>query len=739
MSRLIIVSNRLPFTLRESQKENGEKDIESAPSTGGLVTALAAYLDRQRSRDPEFESLWVGWPGSELCAELQPRARAVLAEQHAHPVFLSREDSDDFYYGFCNRTLWPLFHYFTSYVDYDPAFWESYVRVNRAFANAVSELVRPDDTLWIHDYQLLLLPEMLRAAHPQASIGFFLHTPFPSHELFRLLPAAWKQQLLAGILGADLIGFHAHEYTQHFLQCTLRILGRDHRLGRLSVGEQVRHVDTFPLGVDFEKFASTAEQEVVVARSQQIAANLRHVKIVLSVDRLDYTKGLSERLQGYELFLEQHAEWRGKVTFVLLVVPSRVELPRYQQLKEELDERVGELNGRFGTIEWTPIVYQYRAEEFDELVALYRAADVALITPLRDGMNLVAKEYLACKPDATGVLILSELAGAAQEVNEAILINPNHLTEIADALQQALTMTPSEQVQRNRPIRERLRKYDASSWAKEFLASLERVKMQQGELATKQLSAPIRAQLVEAHRAAQRALFLLDYDGTLVPIAARPELAAPDPELLGLLSRLSRDAKNSVFLISGRERAGLAQWFEGIDIGIIAEHGVWLREPKGRFTLTRPLSADWKEQVAPILQLFVSRVAGSFIEEKDYSMAWHYRGANAELGEQRAKELIDELTQFTANRDIQVFEGKKVVEIRNGGVSKGTAALELLRRLEPDFVLALGDDQTDEDLFRALPATATSVHVGSPFSSARYCLSEHRAVRSLLEQLAFRG
>jgi trehalose 6-phosphate synthase/phosphatase len=738
MSRLIIVSNRLPFTLRESEQD-GRKDIESSPSTGGLVTALAAYLDRQRSQDPKFESLWVGWPGGELCADLQPRARAVLAEQHAHPVFLSREDSDDFYYGFCNRTLWPLFHYFTSFVDYDPAFWETYVRVNQAFASAVSELVRPDDTLWIHDYQLLLLPEMLRIAHPRASIGFFLHTPFPSYELFRLLPSAWKQQLLAGMLGADLIGFHAHEYTQHFLQCALRLLGRDHRLGRLSVGEQVRHVDTFPLGVDFEKFASTAEDDAVTARSQQIAADLRQVKLVLSVDRLDYTKGLSERLQGYELFLQGHPEWLGKVTFVLLVVPSRVELPRYRELKEELDERVGELNGRFGTIDWTPIVYQYRAAEFEELVALYRAADVALITPLRDGMNLVAKEYLACKSDERGVLILSELAGAAQEVNEAILINPNHLTEIADALERALTMTPAEQVQRNRPIRERLRKYDSSSWAKEFLASLFRVKIQQSQLATKQLSPQIQAQVVSLHGAAKRALLLLDYDGTLVPIVARPELAAPDPELLDLLSRLANDAKNSVFLISGRERTSLEQWFEGIDLGIIAEHGVWLREPKGRFSMTRPLTADWKEQVAPILQLFVSRVAGSFIEEKDYSIAWHYRGANPELGEQRAKELIDELTQFTANRDIQVVEGKKVVEIRNGGVNKGTAALELLRRIQPDFVLAIGDDQTDEDLFRALPATATSIHVGSPYSNARFCSSDHRAVRALLEQLAARS
>jgi trehalose 6-phosphate synthase/phosphatase len=734
MSRLIIVSNRLPFTLRQSEENAGE--LQSTPSTGGLVTALSAYLERQRRQDPQFESLWVGWPGSELPSELEPRARAVLAEQRAYPVFLSREDSDDFYYGFCNRTLWPLFHYFTSYVDYQPSYWETYVRVNRAFCSAVSELVRPGDTLWIHDYQLLLLPEMLRRAHSDATIGFFLHTPFPSYEVFRLLPSAWKQQLVAGMLGADLVGFHVHDYTQHFLQCVQRIIGLEHRLGRLTVNDHIRHVDTFPLGVDFEKFTRAAESERVTARCQQITRNLGQVKRLISVDRLDYTKGLSERLSGYELFLERHPEWHGKVTFVLLVVPSRVEVPRYRELEEELNERVGKLEGRFATIEWAPIVYQYRAADFEELVALYRTADVALITPLRDGMNLVAKEYLACKPDATGVLILSELAGAAQEVNEAILINPNHIDEIADAIEQALTMPATEQVRRNKPIRERLRKYDASNWAKQFLVSFSLVKGQQGELATKQLSPELTTRVVRDHRDARRALFLLDYDGTLVPIVARPELAVPDSKLIGLLARLAQNPKNSVYLISGRDRSTLARWFDGVNVGIVAEHGAWLREPRGRFALTRALSADWKEQVASILQLFVARVAGSFIEEKDYSLAWHYRGADPELGTLRAKELVDELTLFTANRDIQVIEGKKVVEIRSGGVNKGVAASELIRRVEPDFTIAIGDDQTDEDMFRALPPAAATIHVGPPFSTARYCLSEHLAVRALLERLS---
>jgi trehalose 6-phosphate synthase/phosphatase len=751
MSRLIIVSNRLPFTLRQRGSE-----IEGTASSGGLVTALAAYLERERERDASFESIWVGWPGSTLPSELEERATAMLQQQRARPVFLSQEDSDEFYYGFCNRTLWPLLHYFSSYVDYDPRLWDTYVRVNRAFCEQVVRFAKPDDTIWVHDYQLLLLPEMLRAALPGASIGFFLHTPFPSYELFRLLPRAWKEQILSGMLGADLIGFHVHDYTQHFLHCALRILGRDHHLGSLLVGDQVRRADTFPLGVDFEKFQSMAESEPVAARCREIRAGLRQAKIIVSVDRLDYTKGILDRVRGYELFIERHAEWHGKVTFVMVVVPSRVEVPQYQQMKVELDELVGALNGRFGTLEWTPIVYQFHAVGFEELVALYRAADVALITPLRDGMNLVAKEYLASKPDARGVLILSELAGAAREMNEAVLINPHHREEIADGIKRALDMPLAEQESRNRAIRERLQKHDASSWARHFLTSLAKVKTQQGRLATKQLNPALQDRVASELRGAQRALILLDYDGTLVPIAKRPELAAPDPELLDLLSRLAAQPRAQVFVISGRERASLEQWFAGTPIGIIAEHGAWLREPGppepgppvpglqgagpqppagGGWRLTKPVVASWKEQIAAILRPFVGQVAGSFLEEKDFSLAWHYRNADPELGAQRAKELVDELTQYTANLDIHVLEGKKVVEVRGAGVNKGAAAADLVHRLEPDFILAVGDDQTDEDLFLVLPPAAISVHVGSPLSNARYCVSAHVDVRTLLERL----
>jgi trehalose 6-phosphate synthase/phosphatase len=386
-------------------------------------------------------------------------------------------------------------------------------------------------------------------------------------------------------------------------------------------------------------------------------------------------------------------------------------------------------------VEWVPVVYQYRSIDFDTLVALYQLSPVALITPLRDGMNLVAKEYLASKPDGTGVLVLSEMTGAARELGEAILINPNHFSEIADALQQAMTMDRDEQVQRNRPMQHRLKAYDSQRWAEQFLSALSKVKAQQGRLSTRYLGPALKEEITSAHRAARRALLILDYDGTLVPFAAQPHLADPDPELYALLADLSRAPKNNVYLSSGRDKRTLDRWFGGSSIGLVAEHGAFVKRPAEDWRVSNPTTPAWKEGIAPMLKMYVDRVPGSLFEEKDFSVAWHYRQCDPELGEQRAKELIDDVTQFAANLDIQVLEGKKVVEVRSAAISKGTAAAQLAQDLEPDTILAIGDDETDEDMFRALPSQAVTIRVGASISRARYRLRDHRDVRRLLRLL----
>jgi len=635
-----------------------------------------------------------------------------------------------------NGTLWPLMHYFPGYMLHSPDDWRHYVDVNRAFADAVLAEVQPDDHVWVHDYQLMLVPGQLRSARTDAAIGFFLHVPFPSHELFRLLPAAWRRELLAGMLGADLVGFHTHDYTQHFLHCVFRVLGSEHQLGQIAVGGEVKRADTFPIGIDVDLFASSAKSEAVVARAREIELGLRGAKLVFSVDRLDYTKGILNRLRGFEEFLVRYPEWRDKVVFALTVVPSRTQVRQYGRMKRELDERVGSINGRFGSTDWVPILYQYRPLDFVTLVALYSLAPIALITPLRDGMNLVAKEYLASKTDSTGVLILSEMAGAARELGEALIVNPNHASEIADALHDALVMGTDEQIRRNRAMRERLQAYDARRWADHFLSTLGKVKAAQGQLATRQLNDRLEAEIAESYGAAAHPLVFLDYDGTLVPFASQPHLAAPDEEILRLLAGLVEGARERVFIVSGRDRATLDEWFGSAGVSVIAEHGAWIRRRGDDWRLLKPLARHWKERIAPILKTYVTQVAGSLVEEKEFSLAWHYRRCDPDLGAQRAKELIDELTHYTANLDVQVLEGKKVVEVRNSGVNKGAAAALVALETPADFILAIGDDQTDEDLFRALPSDAVSIRVGAPFSHARYRLNDHGDVRRLIRRLS---
>jgi trehalose 6-phosphate synthase/phosphatase len=737
MPRLVVISNRLPFSLRRGD-DAGQYELSA--SSGGLVSALSSYIERRSSEEPNFECVWVGWPGAYVESEHQAEVRErALREHRAYPVFLADAEMEAFYQGFCNSTLWPLFHYFPSYVLYSEEQWQTYQRVNRAFCDAALALIQPGDVVWVHDYQLLLLPKLLRDSGVGAQLGFFLHVPFPSYEVFRQLPTRWRRELLEGMLGADLVGFHTHDYTQYFLRSVYRTLGYEHQFGEIAMGAELRRAETFPIGIDFMRFMQAARSPEVIALREQIERGLQGRKAIFSVDRLDYSKGILHRLRGFETFLQTHPEERGKVVFILVVVPSRAEVKHYRRMKHELDELVGQINGAYGGVDWVPILYQYRSLDFEELVALYSLAPIALITPLRDGMNLVAKEYLASKPDGQGVLILSEMAGAAQELGEAMLINPNHRQEIAEALHEAVRLDPGEQVRRNRPMQERLQRYDARRWVTNFLGSLERVKSRQGRLATHHLAGALRTALLDGYRVAQRRLVLLDYDGTLVPFAARPELATPDAGLLELLARLAADRHNRVFVISGRDRRTLGAWFAGLPLSLIAEHGAWLRQGSREWQQLKPLLSSWKEHLAPLLQLYVDRVPGSLLEEKDHSLAWHYRRADPELGAGRAKELMDELVGYTANFDVQVLEGKKVVEVRNAGVNKGAAALQCLSQIEPDFVLAAGDDQTDEDLFKALPRSAHTVRVGIPHSNAAYHLEDHLEVRALLAALAALG
>ena len=731
--RLVVVSNRLPFTV---SFQDGTPQFK--PSAGGLTTGLWSYLDRKAPEDASLpDYLWMGWPGASVPPEHEAAVRAHGERQFkSSPVFLPEESMDRFYLGFCNKTLWPLFHYFPTLTHYEEDNWREYRHVNQVFGEAVVNALRPDDVLWIHDYHLMLLPKLVREKFPEMPIGFFLHIPFPSWEIFRMLPRAWREEIIEGLLGSSLIGFHTHDYVRYFLTSVLRTAGYEHQLGSLTLRDRVVKVDTFPMGVEFDHFAEAASSKETELRVAELRQKCVGQKVIFSVDRLDYTKGIINRLRGYELFLKNNPQWHGKVVFIVSVAPSRIGVDSYQAMKLELEQTVGRIVGDFGNVHWTPLVYQFRNLTFDEIVPLYRLCDVALITPLRDGMNLVAKEFIASRPDQTGVLILSEMAGAAKEMGEALIINPFHREDFAKALEQALTMPVEEQVRRNKLLQERLRRYNVVRWADDFIQALLSTQKIEAARRARALTNKTFAALIQQYRAATRRAILLDYDGTLVPFAAEPRLAQPDTELLELLTALGSDPANAVTIVSGRPRRTLEEWFGQLPISLIAEHGVWLRKKHAGWRILKTMTNDWKERVRPILQLFVDRLPGALLEEKEYSLAWHYRRADPDQASLRAKELLDDLTGYTRNIDVQVFEGNKVIEVRNSGINKGTAALEWLSGQNPEFILGIGDDWTDEDLFRALPPDAFSVRVGMANTAARFYLGNHTAVRRMLRELA---
>jgi trehalose 6-phosphate synthase/phosphatase len=725
VKRLLMISNRLPVSVSKR-----ERSLRYHASAGGVATGLSSFYK-------SYSSLWIGWPGITLDViddQEKARIRKRLSAQQCSPVFLSKPDIDNYYYGFCNRTIWPLFHHFPLYTSYDKSSWEAYRKVNEIFCDAVVEAAEPGDVIWVHDFQLMLLPGLLRERMPYASIGFFLHIPFPSFEVFRLLP--WRKEILKGLLGADLVGFHTNDYLLHFLDSVYRLLGYEHAFNQINVGNRVAKVDIFPMGIDYKRFAGAIEDPEVQKAIDKVKKKLGEQKVILSIDRLDYTKGIPQRLEAFDLFLERNPQYKEKVCFILVAVPSRTKLEHYTQIKHRIDELVGQINGKHGNIGWMPIWYLYRFQPFNSLVALYNLAHAALVTPMRDGMNLIAKEFIATRNDGRGVLILSEMAGASKELGEAIIVNPNNQEEIAEAIKQALTMPEDEQVQSNRIMQKRLKRYNVLRWGTDFVETLASVKETQAELAVKKLTKETQKKLIAGYRQCDNSIIMLDYDGTLVPFAEKPQKAKPDQELLDMLDSLRKEEENEVVLVSGRDKGTLDKWFGDRGLNLIAEHGVWIKDRGTDWQTIEPLRDDWKEQMRPILEWYEDRTPGSFIEEKGFSLVWHYRKADPGLASLRARELKDELLQLTANLNLGILEGSKVIEIKSVGIDKGRAALHWLSQKKWDFILAIGDDWTDEDLFAVLPESAYSIKVGVSPSKAKFNLGSVQEVRALIHRLA---
>src|SRR5215469_1045591 len=721
--RLMVVSNRLPVSLTHEGT-----DWKTHRSAGGLATAMDPILRRTGG-------IWIGWSG--IKEEPVPEVLEFLRrEQSCYGVHLPAEIVEKFYEGYANEALWPLFHSFVSRLRFNSESWEAYIEANERFCSAVVEAFRPGDRIWVHDYHLMLLPGMLRERIPDATIGFFLHIPFPAWDIFSTLPR--NDELIGGLLGADLISFHTHMYLQNFRQSLRRLLEMESTVDRLEIqGREIR-LAALPIGIAPDEFLGHMDRPETKEQVDKLRAQYAGRKVIVAVDRLDYTNGLPERLRTFRRLLEIAPELIGKVILLQIAVPSRENIESYQELRSEVHELIGEINGAFGTPEWVPVVYVHRGISRSELVAVYYFADVAWVSPMRDGMNLVAKENAACQPDGKGVLVLSAFAGSAAEMGEALLINPIDEERTAWAIKRALAMPEEEKRDRMLTLHARVVRNNAFRWGERFLSILEEAATARCEHAPERPALLPLAGLVDSYAKASKRLLLLDYDGTLVPIAQRPREAIPNDDLRTILTQLTSEPANSVIVISGRRATDLELWLGQVPrLGFAVEHGARWRLPGGAEWQGRCPAPEWKDKIRPILDHFVEQTPGSFIEEKECALVWHYRTAESEFGEWLATELASMLEGMLAETELHVYRGKKVVEVRPVWANKGILANELLTEYaDAGFILGIGDDRTDEDMFARLPAHAWSVHVGADSSKARYRVPDTNGVRELLYQLA---
>jgi trehalose 6-phosphate synthase/phosphatase len=718
MSRLILASNRLPVTIAE-----GPDGLSLVPSSGGLATALGRLHERT-------EGVWIGWPGEvgRASAAVRGELARALEARRLVPVALTAAEVAQYYDGFSNGVLWPLFHFLLDKVDLDAeAAFRTYDRVNRRFAERVAEVYRPGDVVWVHDYQLMLVPGYLRALVPGARIGFFLHIPFPAADVFRILP--WREEVLRSLLGADLLGFHTASYRHNFAHATAHVLGVDLALEEVVVEDRTVRLGVFPIGIESAAFEEAASSDGVEARVAALRAQAGGKRIVLGVDRLDYTKGLPRRLLTFERMLSHDPTLRDTVNFVQIAVPSREKVGAYAELRRTVNELAGRINAEHGTPLSTPLQLLYRSVPLEELVALYRVADVMLVTPLRDGMNLVAKEYAASRIDDDGVLVLSEFAGAAAELREAVLVNPYDIEGTAAALAGALAMPEEERRSRMRALRAHVRTADVHAWAQSFVDALT------ADRARARAAGPTPeaelAGVFSALRASERLTVLLDYDGTLVPHVAMPDLASPDLALKRLLARLATRA--AVHVVSGRDRPTLERWLGDLPVALHAEHGYWSRPLGGEWQANRHELSSWKEIVRPVLEAWVKRTPGALLEEKTVSLAVHFRNVEPAILGLRLAALREELRARLPDA-VEILDGAKVLELRLRGVHKGLVAHAVTR--DGGAVIAVGDDRTDEDLFAALGADAVTIKVGPGDTHARFVVANVADVRRWLGTLA---
>lgn len=734
---LVIASNRLPVRLSLT-----DGVLESEAASGGLVSALKGLRESHK---------WVGWPGAFVPDEQTAAVTETLAADSLFPVFLSPDEQQDFYERICNDALWPLFHYLPDRFRFSQSAWDTYVAVNERFADTIVDLCPPGARVWIHDFHLMLVPAAVRRRRPDLSIGFFLHIPFPSSELYRILPA--REEVLRGLLGADYISFHTGDYARHFRSSCLRVLGLETEPDVVEFDGRKVGIGVDPIGIDVGTFKETLADPETARAYAELESRYRDQRLILGVERLDYTKGIPQKLRAFERLLEQDPERAKTTTMLQVLVPSRLESAEYRAQRDEIELQIAHVNGRFGQPGRTPVEYFHRGLSHPELAALYRRADVLAVTSLRDGMNLVAQEFVLCQTTAPdlegrfrGALVLSELAGAAHVLAGALLVNPWNDQDIADRLADALAFDSTERRRRLELMAGRVEELDSKRWAARFLTRLARYAKQEPEkLKIRRLDPTAQAAILRRAARARRRTLLLDYDGTLRELASHPDLATPTPEILSLLGDLCELPETDVHLISGRARKTMEAWFGALPVSLCAEHGYLARSPDHVWRKLFEVDLAWKPRIERLFQNVAADVPGTFVERKTASVVWHYRQAEPEYGAWRARELLVATEQLLHGAPAEVLLGHSVVEVRARGVNKGTYVSDLFPtgKRETHFVFAAGDDRTDLDLYSALPAGSVAVHVGRRDVRAQgmtrreqYAVDSPRVVRDILRSFA---
>ncbi|KAL4019545.1 hypothetical protein IC575_018294 [Cucumis melo] len=779
--RIIIVANQLPI---KAKRRPDNKGWSFSWDEDSLLWQLKDGLPE------DMEVLYVGSLRVDVDSSEQEDVSQLLLERFkCVPAFLPHDILSKFYHGFCKQQLWPLFHYMLPFSAthggrFDRSLWEAYVAANKIFSQRVIEVINPDDDfVWIHDYHLMVLPSFLRRRFTRLRMGFFLHSPFPSSEIYRTLPV--REEILKALLNADLIGFHTFDYARHFLSCCSRMLGLEYQSKRGYIGLEyfgrTVGIKIMPVGIHMGQMESVLRLADKDWRVQELKRQFEGKVVLLGVDDMDIFKGVNLKLLAMEQMLRQHPKWQGRAVFIQIANPARGRGKDLEEIQDEIQECCQRINENFGQPNYEPIVFIDRPVSLAERAAYYTIAECVVVTAVRDGMNLTPYEYVVCRQGTSGseystetngpqksMLVISEFMGCSPSLSGAIRVNPWNIEATAEALNEAISMAEAEKQLRHEKHYKYVSTHDVAYWSRSFFQDMERTckdhfrrrcwgiglgfgfRVVALDPNFRKLSIDA---IVAAYSRSKKRAILLDYDGTVMPQTSIDK--TPSRQVISIIDSLCDDVRNTVFVVSGRGRESLGNWFSSCDkLGIAAEHGYFMRWSADKDWENCGQGSDfgWIQIAEPVMKLYTEATDGSSIETKESALVWHHQDADPDFGCSQAKELLDHLESVLANEPVAVKSGQFIVEVKPQGVSKGLVAEKIFTSMaeagrRADFVLCIGDDRSDEDMFEIIGNAVSSgslssntlvfaCTVGQKPSKAKYYLDDTTEVINMLEALA---